>query len=453
MTLIVFIIYWTAALIRLYSERATTWDFGYYSQILWLINHGHWLAKSTLNGHDALTDAGSWILYPIGWAYSILHSPGILFLQSAALASGIPFLAWWMKKYPVGSIPFWGILCLYSVYPAVLGSALFDWHPDTLAIPAFFYAAWAIETHHTRHFWLSCMLMLLTKVTAALIIIGLAAPWLLRRQWKMALATFLIGVLLAYVEVDVLFPALAGHQMAQWQQYYGWLGPTPLSGIKNLILHPEILLTAAFRHVDILYILLLGAPLAFLPTIWGLIRGGWAWPAWIMVVFNGLSLFSAQMNAFNQYSLPIAPFWFISLILLWRQLPSRPATFLIPWGLAALSVGLWAKEEKPLIWYNKNPTRALVDCLSKIPPGVPVYGQNSTLATVSSRSVVRFLPLPPRPALQLHTVVILNQNVNPANRLTPLSVVNATLRRLKTHPQYWMLIVHQGPIWVFQLKD
>ncbi len=80
------------AIARLDSGRATTWDFGYYSQGLWLIGQGHWIAHSSLNGHWALRDAGSWILYPVGWLYPFLHSPGILILQAIAIASGIPFL-------------------------------------------------------------------------------------------------------------------------------------------------------------------------------------------------------------------------------------------------------------------------------------------------------------------------------------------------------------------------
>lgn len=449
--LIVLIVYWILALIRLFTQRATTWDFGYYSQILWLINHGHWIAKSTLNGHPALTDAGSWILYPLGWVYSWLGSSGILLIQAASLASGIPFLAWWMRKYSISPMIFWGILLLYAVYPAILGPALFDWHPDTLAIPAFFYAAWAIETQHTRKFWLACALMILTKVTATLVVIGLAVPWLLRRQWAMAISTFAIGGILAYSEVNILFPAVAGHQMAQWTQYYGWLGPTPLSGLEHILEKPWIIMKA-LGNSRAMYFVLLAAPLAFIPTLWGLIEGGWAWPAWIIFLFNSLSAFQGQINPFNQYSLPIVPFWFISLILFWAHLPSRPMTRLAPWGLVVLSLVFWIRLEKPLVWYAQNPTKSLTVCLRTIPPYVPIYGQNSTLARVSSRSIVRILPLPSHSRIIPHTVVILNQQVNPLNRLTPLSLVSTTLKRLTTHPEYWRLITHQGPIWVFQFK-
>ncbi len=62
--------YFAAAMVRLHTGRATTWDFGYFAQELWLIAHGHWVARSTLNGHSALTEAGSAPVYPIGWLYA-----------------------------------------------------------------------------------------------------------------------------------------------------------------------------------------------------------------------------------------------------------------------------------------------------------------------------------------------------------------------------------------------
>ena len=444
------ILYWILALIRLDTGRATTWDFGYYTQVLWLIHEGHWIARSTLNGHWALTDAGSWILYPLGWSYAFLHSSGILLIQAASLASGVPFLAWWMHRYPVPRTAFYGILVLYSVYPAILGPALFDWHPDTLAIPLFFYAAWAIETKRVRHFWLACALIITTKVTAALVLVGLSAPWLLQRQWKVALATGVIGFFTAFFEVDIVFPALTGHQMSQWAPYYGWLGSSPLAGAWHIVVNPWIL-KSVFQGSHLADIVLLGAFVAFIPSLWGLVHGGWAWPGWIILLFNNLSLFLGQSNPYNQYSLPIAPFWLISLILLWSRLRPRLVMKWIPWGLAVLSMMEWVQWERPLVWFSHPPAQSLMYALSRIPRYVPVYGQNSTLAMISDRKFIHLIPLPPRSRLLPGTVVILNQDVNPVNRLTAPIIVKGTLTRLISDPQHWQIIAHRGPVWAFQL--
>lgn len=446
----VFMFYLTAALIRFETGRVTTWDFGYFSQILWLIGHGHWAARSTLNGHLALTDAGSAILYPIGWLYPHVGAIGLFVLQAAALASGIPFLSWWLSRYGAGARFKGAIFGLYALYPAVIGPALFDWHPDVFAIPAAFYAMWAIETGRSRHYWIAVLALLTTKVTAAFLVLGLAVPWAVRRQWSMAVVSAAVGVAAAVGEVDLLFPWLTGHTMAQWTQYYGWLGPTPLAGVLYIFQHPFAVLGRLARPSDLAYLVLLLGPVGVIPAFYSF--GGWAVPAWLMIGFNLLSAFPGQYNPFNQYSTTVAPFLVVSLIVLVSRLRMRQSRWALAFAAMAGFSGLaWATTGLPLVWAPTVPSRALADAVAAVPRQAPLYGENSTLARLSNRWFVRLLPLPTRVAPG--TDVILTTQANPANGITSSAVIAATWKRLRSHRATWHVAFHQQSVWVYERES
>ncbi|MCY0878477.1 MAG: DUF2079 domain-containing protein [Firmicutes bacterium] len=442
--------YTILATVRLDTGRATAWDFAYFQQVLWLISHGDWAARSTLNGHLALTDAGSAILYPVAFFYRLTGPVGLLALQSASLASGIPFLAWWMQRTGLAqkkSHPL--IYLVYAAYPAILGPAFFDWHPDTLAVPLLFYAAWAIETRQRRHYLAAALLLLSTKVTAALTVLGLAPVWWMRRDWTMGAVSVMLALMVGAGEVLWLFPHLTGHVMSQWSQYYRWLGPTPLAGLEALLRHPWYLATVWFRKSAWFYGVILALPVGFVPLFSGLGAPGWAWPAWLILEFNAFSQFNGQLNPWNQYSVPVAPFLFISLVVLLSRLRLSPRALALGTMECFLaSLLLWASAERYWVWYSYPATQALISVVQHIPPGVPVYGQNCTLALVANRPVIGFLPLPrdvPRNAW-----VLLNFDVNPYTRLTPPHVLAATLEELRTHSKVWRLRDHVGPVWLFQ---
>ncbi len=444
------LVFGAASTIRFDTGRATAWDFAYFQQVLWLISHGDWAARSTLNGHLALTDAGSAILYPIAFFYRLTGPVGLLALQGLSLASGIPFLAWWMQHQGWARPERCALLFLvYAGYPAILGPAFFDWHPDTLAIPLLFYAAWGLEMRRPRHYIAAVLLLLTTKVTAALTVFGLAPVWWMRREWVMGLVSMALAVLVGAGEVLWLFPHLTGHVMSQWSQNYRWLGPTPLAGLETILGHPWYLLTIWFRRRAWIYGAILAVPVGFVPLFSGLGAPGWAWPAWFIMEFNAFSHFKGQLSPWNQYSVSVAPFLFISLIILLSRIRLSPRTL----ALGALecllaSLVLWSQGERRGVWFSHPPTKALVSVVQHIPPDVPVYGQNCTLALVANRPFIAFLPVPR--VIPHNAWVLLDLDPNRYTQLTPPHILAATLTDFRTHPGVWRLRDHQGPVWLFQ---
>jgi hypothetical protein len=431
---------------RVTTWRATAWDYGFYMQCLWLLSHGSGLAVSTLNGHPAVADAGVWWLYPLAAVFWLTGPAGLLCLQAASLASGILFLDWWARRRALPRPLFWGIALLWAVYPAVLGPALFDWHPDTLVIPVLFWALSTVERDRPQAFWIPAILLLTSKVTGGMIVAALAAPWWLRRQWATGAAALMLGVGWSWLDIQVLEPMLLHHAYSQWGMVLGWLGPTPTAVIRRIVTAPGFVIT----HLEALPVtfgvgLLLGT-VGFVPAVTGLWRGGWAWPAWIVLAFNSLSHFMPQHSPFNQYGVAVAPGLLIAAVDA-ATLVGRRLGVALPWILAASSVLVWWVVYRPVVWYAHPPAALLSVAARYIPARAPLLGQNATLAPLAARSDIRLVSLG-FAHVSAGTYALLTTDVNPVNRVTAPSLVVKAIHRLEASPS-WRAVYHRGSVWLF----
>ena len=139
-----FLLFAALAIVRFETWRALTFDLGWYSQALWTIGHGHLTAPSSLIGVPPISQAESYVLYPLSLLYGVAGAPGILTLQAACLASGILPLARFVSRRGVPSYLGVFLAVSYLCYPAIAGTNLFDFHPDVIVVPLFFWALLAM---------------------------------------------------------------------------------------------------------------------------------------------------------------------------------------------------------------------------------------------------------------------------------------------------------------------
>lgn len=440
-----------AAVWRVDSWRATTWDFGVYTQYLWLLSHGHGWARSTLDGIPAAADAGAWVLYPLAWLFRVAGPTGILLEQALALASGILFLRWWVTRLGLPAAVFWGVTILWAAYPAVLGPALFDWHPDAVAVPLLFWAMGAVAADRPRQFWVAAGLLLLTKITLSLVVAGMAVPWWLRRRYAMGFASLVLGLAAGLIELEVVMPALLHHAYPLWPRFYGWLGASPAQAVVRIATEPgwvwaHMRQAAVIRALGVLLV-----PVGIVPALTGLWRGGWTWPAWLVVVFNSLSHFGPQLNPFNQYWVAVAPGFFVAALELAARMRLARVRAVLPWVLAGWAALAWWRLERPLVWYASPPSAALTAAARFIPPAAPLVGQNATVAPLAARPWMALLPLPRGDRVAPGTYVLLTTDVNPVNRITSPKLVERTIRHLAASPA-WRLVYHTGSVWLFERR-
>ena len=115
--------------------QTSSWDLGIFDQATYLISKGLPPNSSLLDFH-ILGDHGSFVLYPIGWLSIIFPSVKLLFvLQGLALSLTIFPLAKLAQKNNLSKKFTITSLFVFLLYPVIFNVAIFDFHPEVLAVP------------------------------------------------------------------------------------------------------------------------------------------------------------------------------------------------------------------------------------------------------------------------------------------------------------------------------
>ncbi len=205
------------------------------------------------------------------------------------------------------------------MYPVVLTTNLFDFHPEVLAVPALLGAVWAARLGKTVWFGLAIIFVLSCKDVLSLTVFAMGI-WLFffeKRRLCGAIALF-AGVSWYLIATQVIIPFFSANAVGDVTigylngvNRYRYLGETPLEVVKNLFLRPNLFFGKVFSLDTLKYLALL-----VLPIIWGLSPRHLSSliPALPTLALNILSIYSSQRQIDNQYSLPIIPFMFLPII-------------------------------------------------------------------------------------------------------------------------------------------
>src|SRR4051812_35422134 len=159
MILIGTLVLFAAAAARHFALRSGAMDLGFFDQAVYLLSVGKTpISSYQLFGFHILGDHMALILYPISLFYRIYPSPlWLLGLQAFSLALG----AWPVYKLAVHEglthRQSLAMALVYLLYPLVLTATLFDFHGDTIALPAFIAAVYFARAHKPVAFVLSCL--------------------------------------------------------------------------------------------------------------------------------------------------------------------------------------------------------------------------------------------------------------------------------------------------------
>lgn len=432
---------------RLESWHAHGMDMAWYSQALWLIGQGHWKAYDTMVGYPALADSASYILYPIGLLYRFIGQPGILLLQILALSSGFIGLWYYFAKYQLDALDRIGWILLFAFYPPIIGSAIFDWHPDVMMIPAFFLSIWALETQRLRLFILGLVVASATKDVGAAVSAVFGIGLLLRREWKCGWSAFAIGAGTVLVDFLVVMPWIYPHGVAVWRVTYGWLGSSPTHAIRNVLGHPDILLKAWTRvNVMASWIVLLTGVGVILPFV-GAVRTPYGLPILAVFAFNGLSGFRSQIYLWHQYWIPAVPFLFATSLSVWPSIRLR-SKWLIPIGMAIVLFLLFTKSSGQLVSFRQPYTDVLARISREIPVNAPLIGMNKDLALLANRRYLSLITTQNLKTSPRGTYAFMDMN-DMSNELTSPTNLHHWFHTLRTDPQ-WTLVAHRHNIWLFK---
>jgi uncharacterized membrane protein len=291
--------------------QSTAFDLGYFDQAAYLISVGQPPIVSFWGFHF-LGGHGDWILYGIALLYRVLPSVyWLLAIQAIALAGGaIPVWQLALQSHlPLAQAR--AVALAYLLYPLIFNLNLFDFHPEVMALPLLLRAIWLARQHRIGEFSLCLGLVLGCRDALSLTVAALGL-WLLlweRQRICGAIALGMGSVWFVLVTQWLIPQFRPGGVESVWR--FAYLGNSVGEIALNLVLKPQLVLSALFTGGNLGYLLLL-----LLPLGWGL---SWRHLAPLVgavptLAMNLLSTVEAQKDLLHQYSLPALPFLLVAAI-------------------------------------------------------------------------------------------------------------------------------------------
>jgi uncharacterized membrane protein len=291
--------------------QSNAFDLGIFDQAVYLISQGL-PPISTYMGYHILGDHAAYIWYPLALLYKIYPSVYWLFaVQAFALSVGaLP--TWYLARQAGLTEKLASAMSIvYLLYPLVFNVNLFDFHPEVIALPALLTAVWFARA---KRFWWFCLSVIVILGCKAVLSLTVAAMgfWLLlfeKRRWCGAIA-LILGISWFIIASGTIIPNFSGKEAAAVGRY-SYLGDSVFDIAKGLILKPELIFANIFTISNLVYLLLLVAPIAWGISLEGLTPLIAAIPC---IALNLITDYQPQKDLVHQYSLPALPFLLLAVI-------------------------------------------------------------------------------------------------------------------------------------------
>ena len=299
-------LFWSLAALKHHLLHSTGWDLGIFDQVAWQMSQGL-EPRSTLIGLHHMGDHGAWMFYAIAPLYRLAPSVHWLFLTQAL---GLILTAWplWHLGAQASLKPRerWLVCGLWWLQPVMFNVNLFDFHPETWAMPLLALAIWANRAER-RQLWLMALFAAMgCRDGLSLIVIGLALEQVLRRRWRWAAEALLLGGWLLFLAAG-LYPILNNGSGVAAASRYIHLCEGGCEGaghmIRSALLDPIHLFGALDWPGIVRYLLALALPLTI---TWRIRSLPMLAVTLLPLAANMLSSWSSQRDVLHQYSLPLA---------------------------------------------------------------------------------------------------------------------------------------------------
>jgi uncharacterized membrane protein len=402
---------WALGLYFMARRRFEDFRYGHYDlgnmvQAVWSTAHGHPLESTHGLTGEQVSRLGSHvdpILALLAPAWLVFPTPLLLaFVQVFAVASGaLPLF--WIARRRLSSPRAAGLLALaYLAYPWTAWAALDVFHPVVLAIPLFLFCVWFLETERLVPFAVGAVLAAATGELMGLSVAALGIWYALaHRQRKAGIAIAVLGAGWTLVALKVVVPVFSGGESLFFGAYET-VGGSPWGVVRMSFTHPAVVLSALTSGKDILYLVLLLAPVAGA----SLFAPGMAAVALPQLVANMLADRQHTVDPHVHYVGGVLPFLFAAIALGlarfsrgWRDnaaalvltLSLAFAIAVGPWPGTVLGAGNW--DNADTLDTSAAHLRALSRAVALVPEGAPVSATNRAGSHLAARRYSYPVPL------------------------------------------------------------
>ena len=386
-----------------HNHFQTDFDLAIADQAVWHYAHFQTPEITTINPPvNMLGDHFSPILIGVTPLYWLWSDPRMLLIaQAAAIAASIvPVFLFAQPR--MGRTGAYFLAAAYGLFWGISAAVGYQFHelafsPLLIALCILF----ADRRQWTAYFVsLGALLLVKENMAVLAIFIGL---WLISgREFRRGAITIGVGIVWYFLAVNVLLPAIAGHDYTHWT--YTALGPDAPGAVKGVITHPDLPFRLLFDdHTKRETLLLLVVPFC------GLIFGSRLIILCVPLVAQQLfSSYAAQWGTDFHYWLPIAPVLAMGaadgfhnlLRLLRREQYLALAGALVAAVMLAVNVGLahrfplWRLVEPGFSLSASATDRSAERAIEQVPSAASATAPASQAAHMSERSQIHLLGYP-----------------------------------------------------------
>jgi uncharacterized membrane protein len=289
-------------------------DLGIYDNVFFHSSHGRPLGCSFLRGGTHVTAHFDPILVILSPLYRLWpRAEFLLTLQAVWCGAGV-IAAYLIGRHQLNS-RVWGLVwaVVYAVHPALHGANLYEFHSLTLLFTPLLFALYFLLSGKLRLYFVMLAVLLIVREDVSLVLcfVGLYAlisgePGYKRAGW----ITILVSLVYLVVAKTVFMSAPGllnqGPGAYGYHYYYKDMIPNGLAEIDfftTLLTNPAFVVALVAQEAKIHYLLVIFAPLLFLPA--------WAGRARVMLLYGFIFILLASRTAVYsthfQYSAVLLP--------------------------------------------------------------------------------------------------------------------------------------------------
>ena len=365
-------------------------DLAGYLQARWLILHGH-APTITVTGRHLLSDHFPIAFYPLAWLTRIIPAvPTLLGIQAVSLAFGIVPL--WRMARRIASLRTGAaaaLLVAYACSPAINNVNLADFHPAAVAVAPLLGATYLALRERWHAFALVALLVVVWEAELALVIAGLGVLVFMRGRRGIGRRIVIGSLAWLVIAVLILEPHFGNAGLIAPGAFHAY-GHSTAGVIGGMIAHPFRVLGDVFAQDNVHLLVVLLAPLLFLPVLA---------PRYLIPALPLQALFFVAdvPKQGNEVALPLTVFAFVAatfaLTRMGRMGIERVTVdrrVLIALSVAAIA--FFATEavdspyQRPWQWGRQDAAdHARHDAAHTVTPGLSVRASPSVLTLVAER--------------------------------------------------------------------
>jgi uncharacterized membrane protein len=376
-------------------------DLGNMTQAVWSTTQGRPLEMTNAVGEQVsrLSFHVDPILVLLAPFYMLVPSPLTLATIQVVVCALATLPIFWLGRKHLGSEKAAALLAVaYLLYPWLAWNVLDAMHPVTLAIPLVLFAIWFLDSGRTWAFVACAVLALLCGELVGLAIgfLGVWA-WFAYKRRTLGLAVAALAFTWSVIAVKVIVPYFADGPSVYYAHFES-TGGSPEGLLRTAFTDPMTVISAATTSRDFTYLVLVLAPVAFLPFLApGILVV--ALPQLVAILLSDRSSFVDPRAHYS--SVPIA-ILFAATVFGLARLPARArvAAAALIVALTSFAAVLWGPPGARGMYREVFTDRqfaarvtALRDAVALIPPDAPVTSTHAAGSHLSARRYYYSVPV------------------------------------------------------------